>query len=461
MSDAQLTRRRLFTSSAAALFAGCSVSASRPPNIVLIYCDDLGYGDLGCYGSSIQTPNIDRMAADGARFTNFYSASSLCSPSRAALLTGRYQTRVGVPLVLLPNAENGLSSSETTIAQVLKASNYKTSCIGKWHLGDRPEYLPTAHGFDEYFGIPYSNDMEPRVLLRNTDIVENPANLDTLTARYTEEAVRFIENSKDSPFFLYLPHTYPHIPLGVSERFRGRSKAGLYGNVVEELDASTGEILAALARHGLEENTLVLFTSDNGPWFQGSAGGLRGRKASTLEGGVRVPFIARFPGRVPHGLVRDGIATTMDVLPTVAGVCGARRPSKQLDGVDIWPMLSGQADEVSRDIFLYFDYYNLQCARSGRWKLHLGRYDAMPYAPEPEGGKKNLPLRPLELYDMANDPSESYDVAPDNPAVVKQMLTEVERLIPTFPEPVRNAYAELNNWQTLPSTPGALPRRAG
>ena len=456
-----MTRREFLAAAAAGVGAGCSVSADRAPNIVLIFCDDLGYGDLGCYGAPIQTPNVNRMAAEGIRFTNFYSANPVCSPSRAALLTGRYPTRVGVPKVLFPGEKSGLPDSEVTIAQMLKAKGYKTACVGKWHLGDLPQYLPTRRGFDQYFGIPYSNDMTPRVLLRNTEVIENPAKLETLTPRYTAEAIRFIERSKDSPFFLYLPHTYPHIPLAASERFRGRSKEGLYGDVVEEIDWSTGEILSALKTHGLEDNTLVLFSSDNGPWYQGSPGGFRGRKGGTYEGGVRVPLIARFPERIPYGSVSNALTSTMDILPTLAGLCGTRRPSKPLDGVDIWPVLSGKVPEVGRDVLLYFDYYNLQCARLGRWKLHFARYDAKPYAPQPRGGKWNLPLNPVELYDLLNDPDESYDVAPENPQVVSQIQARVERLIPGFPEEVRKAYADTKARQTKPSAIGALPRRAG
>lgn len=453
--------RREFLAAAAGVGAGCSVSADRTPNVVLIFCDDLGYGDLGCYGSPIQTPNVNRMAAEGIRFTNFYSANPVCSPSRAALLTGRYPTRVGVPKVLFPGEKSGLPDSEETIAQMLKARGYKTACVGKWHLGDLPQYLPTRRGFDQYFGIPYSNDMTPRVLLRNTEVIENPAKLETLTPRYTAEAINFIEKSKDSPFFLYLPHTYPHIPLAASKRFRGRSKAGLYGDVVEEIDWSTGEILSALKTHGLEDNTLVLFSSDNGPWYQGSPGGFRGRKGGTYEGGVRVPLIARFPGQIPYGSVSNALTSTMDILPTLAGLCRARRPSKPLDGVDIWPVLSGKVQEVARDVLLYFDYYNLQCARLGRWKLHFARYDAKPYSPQPRGGKWNLPLHPVELYDLLNDPDESYDVAPENPQVVSQIQARVERLLPGFPEEVRKAYADTKARQTKPSAIGALPRRAG
>src|ERR1039457_2737660 len=301
MDTSLLPRRRFLEMSAAACAAARLAAApARPPNIVMIYCDDLGYGDLGCYGSRIHTPNLDRMAAEGMRFTQFYSANPVCSPSRAALLTGRYPTRTGVPNVLMPADKTGLAETETTLAALLKPQGYKTICIGKWHLGHQPQYLPTKRGFDEYFGIPYSNDMTPRPLMHNTETIEEPAVLETLTPRYTRQALEFIERSKNSPFFLYMPHTFPHIPLAASPRFRGHSPLGLYGDVVEELDWSVGEVLAKLKREGLDNRTLVMFSSDNGPWYQGSPGQLRGRKGSTYEGGVREPFLARFPGRIPR-----------------------------------------------------------------------------------------------------------------------------------------------------------------
>src|SRR5215471_4332044 len=339
--------RRAFLGTSAALLARAQ---SRPPNIIFIYADDLGYGDLGVYGSKIRTPNLDRMAGEGVRFTQFYSANPVCSPSRAALLTGRYPTRTGVPRVLFPADTQGLSLSETTLAQTLKSTGYSTMCIGKWHLGHQPQYLPTSRGFDEYFGIPYSNDMTPRPLLHNTDQVEEPANLETLTPRYTEQAVKFIEGSASAPFLLYMPHTFPHIPLAASPRFRGKSPLGLYGDVIEELDWSVGEVLSALRRTRADGNTLVMFSSDNGPWYQGSPGPLRGRKGSTYEGGVREPLLARFPGRLPKGTVCKGVAGTIDILPTLAKLTGAALPKVPLDGIDIWPLLSGQKQSIEREV---------------------------------------------------------------------------------------------------------------
>ena len=447
-----MMNRREFLMSAA---AGAMVAP--PPNVVFIYCDDLGYGDIGPYGSKIPTPNLDRMASDGVRFSQFYSANPVCSPSRAALLTGRYPTRVGVPTVLFPTDKTGLADNETTIAQMLKARNYKTMCIGKWHLGHLPAHLPTNHGFDEYFGIPYSNDMKPRVLLHNTDIVEQEATLDTLTPRYTEQAVRFIDRSKASPFFLYMPHTYPHIPLGASPRFKGKSPLGLYGDVVEEIDWSVGEVLAAIKRNGLDSNTIVMFSSDNGPWYQGSAGRLRGRKGSTYEGGVREPFLARFPGRIPKGLHQTGVAGTIDILPTLARLCDAPLPHQPLDGVDIWPLLTGAKRNVSRELLLYFDNWNVQCARWGKWKLHLARYNSFAYSPAPPGGRINLPLPQPELYDIEADPEESYDCAPGRQEVVKEMIARLEKMIPSFPDQVQQAWADTRARQVRDTPPGALP----
>jgi arylsulfatase A len=452
-----MNRRAFLQTVAAAAALPLARGAAAPPNIVFIYADDLGYGDLGCYGSRIRTPNLDRMAAGGVRFTQFYSANPVCSPSRAALLTGRYPTRTGVPRVLFPTDTTGLSLSETTMAQTLKGAGYQTMCIGKWHLGHLPQYLPTSRGFDEYFGIPYSNDMTPRPLLHNAEKVEEPANLETLTPRYTEHAVKFIERSKGSPFFLYMPHTFPHIPLAASPRFRGKSPLGLYGDVVEELDWSVGEVLAALRRTGAASNTLVMFSSDNGPWYQGSPGRLRGRKGSTYEGGVREPFLAYFPGKIPKGLVCSGVAGTVDILPTVAKLTGASAPQAPLDGVDIWPLLTGLAPSLEREALLYFDNWNLQCARWGKWKLHFARYNSMAYNPAPRVGRINLPLHPPELYDLQNDPEESYNVADENPEVVKEIRKRTERLLATFPEEVPRAWSETQARETRTTQSGALP----
>ncbi len=452
-----LTRRDLFKSTLAAPLLA-PAATTKPPNIVLIYCDDLGYGDLGCYGSAIKTPNLDRMAAEGVRFTQFYSANPVCSPSRAALLTGRYPTRVSVPRVLFPTDKTGLPDSEMTIAQMLKPQGYKTMCIGKWHLGHLPQFLPTNRGFDNYFGIPYSNDMSPRWLMQDTQVIEQQATLETLTPRYTEQAVQFIERSQGNPFFLYMPHTYPHIPLGASPKFRGKSPQGIYGDVVQELDWSVGQILDTLKKRNLDRDTLVMFSSDNGPWYQGSPGKLRGRKGMTWEGGVRVPFVARFPGRIPRGITQAGIAGTVDILPTIAQLCGSTKPAQPLDGIDIGPLLSGRAQSLEREMLLYFDDWNIQCARWGKWKLHVARYNNVTYSPAPAGGRVNLPLAQPELYDLTTDVDESFDVAAENPEVVKQMLQRLDRMLATFPPEVTQAWAATKARQVAPTATGAVPR---
>src|SRR6185312_16054202 len=313
-----------------------------------------------CYGSKIHTPNLDRLASEGIRFTNFNSADPVCSPSRAALLTGRYPTQVGVPRVLFPKDPGGLNLDEKTLANVLKDRGYKTACVGKWHLGRPNEYMPTNRGFDEYLGIPYSNDMNPRVLIHNTDVIENPANLETLTQRYTTFATDFIRRSKDGPFFLYFPHTFPHIPLAASPRFRGKSPLGIYGDTLAELDWSVGEVMSTLQTAGVASNTLVIFSSDNGPWYQGSPGKLRGRKGETWEGGVREPFIARMPGRIPKGRVSNSVGSMMDVVPTITKLCGAPAPKKPVDGLDAWPLFTGAAAQLDREPLLYFDDTHLQ-----------------------------------------------------------------------------------------------------
>jgi arylsulfatase len=327
-----------------------TASAQRHPNIIFIYADDMGYGDLGCYGAkAIKTPNIDRMAAEGLRLTSFYSVSPICTPSRAALMTGRYAARMGIEQmrlanVLFPADKTGLPESETTVARALKERGYTTACIGKWHLGRGAPYRAIDHGFDYYFGIPYSNDMTPTPIMRNGDVIEEPAKQDTLTRRYTEEAIGFIEKQKSKPFFLYLAHNMPHIPLHASDSFRGKSAGGLYGDVVQELDWSVGEVLNALKRNGLDRDTIVFFSSDNGPWYQGSPGPLRGRKGWTYDGGVRVPGIVRWPTHIRAGRVSDEPAATIDFFPTALALSGGRETAdarrQPLDGQDIRPLFA-------------------------------------------------------------------------------------------------------------------------
>lgn len=400
--------------------------SKRPPNIVLIFADDLGYGDLGSYGArKIKTPNLDRMAAEGVRLTNFYANASVCTPSRAGLLTGRYQIRSGLTRVLFPYSKDGIEAGEVTLAEALRERGYATACIGKWHLGHLPPYLPTVHGFDRYFGIPYSNDMAnekrgdpPTPLMRDTSIVEQPAVQETLTERYTEEAVKFIRESKDRPFFLYLPHTMPHVPLHASARFRGKSAGGLYGDVVEAIDWSAGEIIKTLRRLGIDKNTLVIFTSDNGPWLikkedAGTAGFLRDGKMTVYEGGVRVPFIALWPGVIEAGFANDQPAIMLDLFPTLLELAGGTvSKERPVDGVSIRGLLTSGEKQTERDFYFYY-LEELQAVRSGDWKLHLAR-------------KAKDVARPAELYDLAKDPRESRDLAAEHPEVVARLTSKAQ-----------------------------------
>jgi arylsulfatase A len=428
------------------------VSAQRRPNIIFIYVDDMGYGDLGCYGArAIKTPNIDRMAAEGLRLTNFYSVSPICTPSRAALMTGRYAARMGVDQmrlanVLFPTDKTGLPQSETTVARALKARGYATACIGKWHLGHLSPHRPIDHGFDYYFGIPYSNDMNPTPIMRNAEIVEEPANQDTLTLRYTEEAISFIERAKGQPFFLYLAHNMPHIPLHASDQFKGKSAGGLYGDVVQELDWSVGEVLKALKRSGLDRDTIVFFSSDNGPWYQGSAGPLRGRKGWTYDGGVREPGIVRWPGSISPGRVSDEPAATIDFFPTALALAGGKGPlavsEQPLDGKNILPFLLGQQTTGPENLYLFFDGPFLQTARAGRWKIHVARWNIPRYTAA-SGQQKNVRLVTPELYDMPLDLGESYDVAAEHLAVVGELKARIIAALQTFPKEIQQANSEL------------------
>jgi arylsulfatase A len=446
-----------------ALGGGLSTAVTRSqerkrPNVVIILADDLGYGDLGCFGSSIPTPNLNKMAREGVRLNRFYSASPVCSPSRAALLTGRYPVRTGVVNVLMPDSKNGLSASESTIPRLLKDGGYRTACFGKWHLGNKPEFSPNRHGFDEYYGIPYSNDMDPLPIIKNTQVVQATCDQESLTDRFTDQAVDFIGRNKDAPFFLYLAYTAPHIPIAPAERFKGKSGHGIYGDIVMELDWSVGRVLDTINANGLDENTLVVFTSDNGPWYQGSAGNLQGRKGSTYEGGVREPFIARMPGRIPAGTVSSGLSSTMDLLPTIARLAGATL-TNPVDGVDIWPELIGDRPYMERDLLLFFDGWQMQCVRWGPWKLHFARYNSVAWTADPPGGRFNLPLKHPELYNVDEDPGESYDIAPENPEMVANIRKKVEEMLLTFPDQVRSAWADTNSRVTNDTPVGALPDR--
>jgi arylsulfatase A-like enzyme len=403
---------------------------SQPPNVIIIFADDLGYGDLGCYGHpTISTPNLDRMAAEGLRFTQFYAAECVCTPSRAALLTGRLPIRNGMcsdtRRVLFADSTGGLLSGETTIAEMLKARQYATACVGKWHLGHLPQFLPTTQGFDSYYGIPYSNDMKPTILVRDQTVIENPVDQTTLTKRYTAEALSFIRENRQGPFFLYFAHNFPHVPLFASDDFKGTSPRGLYGDVVAELDWSVGQVLDTLAELDIDKNTLVFFTSDNGPWLiknqhGGSAGLLRGGKGETWEGGMREPAIARWPGTIPGGRVTSEMASALDLASTIAKLAGVEPPaSGPHDSLDISDVLLGQGKSPRQTMF-YYRGRRLMALRSGPWKAHFMTQASY-------GQKDPQTHEPPLLFHLENDPSEKHDVANDNPeviAAIRQLASE-------------------------------------
>ena len=438
---------RLFAIMLILLLARCATAA--PPNFVVIFADDLGYGDLACYGHpTIQTPHLDRMAREGMRLTQFYSAAEVCTPSRAALLTGRLPPRSGMcsrqRRVLFPGSKGGLPADEVTIAELLKTKGYATACIGKWHLGHLPPFLPGKQGFDYYFGIPYSNDMDrvatapkgraaflaPKSeywnvpLIRNTEVIERPADQHTVTRRYADEAARFIREHKDQPFFLYLPHTMPHVPLFASDEFAKKGRRGLFGDVVEELDKAVGTVLQTLRDEKLAENTLVIFTSDNGPWLTqgdqgGSAGLLRDGKGSTWEGGMREPAIAWRPGTVPAGTICQELASTLDLLPTFCSQAGVNAPNdRPLDGYDLTPLLAG--GKSPRNEMFYYRAYDLMAVRMGPWKAHFQTQTGYGQ-PQPEKHDPQL------LFNLEIDPGEHYNVAAMNPDVLAEIASLVEK----------------------------------
>jgi arylsulfatase A-like enzyme len=400
----------------------------RRPNIVILLADDLGYGDLGCYGNRvIRTPNIDRVASEGLRLTEFY-ATPTCTPSRAALLTGRYSLRSGLTRVLIPRENFGIPDSEITLAEALKTAGYSTACIGKWHLGDRLRHRPNRHGFDYFYGLLYSHDMTlplvhwpPVRLFRNDTPIESPAKLPSLTQRLTQEAVDFIENNRDKPFLLYLPYTMPHLPWSASSGFAGKSEYGPYGDAVEEIDWSVGNVVECLSRHGLEKDTVVVFASDNGPELAtpapgGSTGGLRGGKGSAWEGGVRVPCIVRWPDRVPAGSVSSGLSCVMDLFATFTHLAGAHVPEEvAIDGLDLSEFLQGRY-ESPRTALCHFRNGRLFAVRDGPWKLHLMKVERGR-----KGGlKEPVICNPPELYNLNDDPQESRDLAAEYPGLAEQ-----------------------------------------
>ena len=407
------------------------------PNFVIIFTDDQGYQDVGCFGSpTIKTPNLDQMAAEGIKFIDFYVAASVCSPSRAALMTGCYPPRIGITKVLFPNDNIGLNPEEITIADVLKGKGYATACIGKWHLGHLPEFLPTSNGFDYYFGIPYSNDMDgvqgknkslDRAwrqkdyspwnvpLMRGQYIIERPADQTALIERYTDEAVKFIGKNKNNPFFVYLAHTMPHIPLFVSDEFYVEDVKKAYKATIEQIDSSVARVLDAIKAAGVDKNTLVVFTSDNGPWlskgyFGGSALPLRDGKFSTYEGGMREPCIMRWPGKIPAGRVCDKVCGTIDLLPTCARLAGAEIPADRvIDGKDILPLMEGRPDASSpHEAYFYYQGDNLEAVRSGKWKLRRA---------------ENNP----ELYDLQADIGEKTNLADKHPEIVIRLFDIMEQ----------------------------------
>ena len=431
------------------------VASAEQPNFVVIFADDLGYGDLGAYGSEkIRTPNLDRMAAAGMRFTDFYATAPFCSPSRASLLTGRYPVRAGVPYVLFPTELTGLAPAEITIAEILSDEGYSTAAIGKWHLGWPRAFRAQRHGFDSFYGLPYSNDMlkwEPDDVLRpqhafwnlplldNDEIVEAPVNQHTLTRRYTERAVQFVRENRDRPFFLYFPHTFPHNPQYASEDFEGRSPHGLYADTVEELDWSVGEVLRTIRELSLDEKTLVVFTSDNGPtrgggrWGHrsagGSAGGLRGNKGTTFEGGMREPGIFRWPGKIAAGAVTGQPASILDLLPTLAELAGTHVPDDRiLDGRSIAELLLGRRESLPEAPFFYYFGTQLQAVRLGHWKLFLRQTEpaeqsaSLWYLQNPELFERHHRMREEpELYDLGSDWAEARNLASDHPEVVERL----------------------------------------
>lgn len=425
-----------------------------PPNIILIVTDDQGYEDLGTYGArGFATPHLDQMAREGIRFTDFYTAAASCSPSRAAMLTGMYPQRLGIPGVLMPQSTKGLHPDEVTLAELLQTGGYATACIGKWHLGHATPHLPPNHGFDVYFGIPYSNDMTPDSvknpnpyarrhpplpLVEGLEVIETEPDQRQLTRWYTERAVRFIEENASDPFFLYVPHTFPHMPLFASDSFTGKSERGLYGDVLMEIDWSVGRIMDTLKRRGLDKNTLVIFTSDNGPWLvkgnhSGSAGPLREGKGTTFEGGHRVPLLMWWPGVIPAGMVSSELVTAMDFVPTIARLTGTKSTGLAFDGKDITALLRQEPGaESPHEAFYYYNGRQLQAVRAGPWKLHVPhRYRSI------HGARLSTPTHPgayvqdsisLALFNLETDVGETMDLKAEHPEIVKRLQELMDRM---------------------------------
>ena len=426
------------------------------PNVVIIFMDDMGYGDPECYGGGpYHTPNMNKLAAEGMRFTNFYDAQAVCSASRSALLTGCYPTRIGINGALDHRSKIALNPEEETIAELLHTKGYKTSMIGKWHLGNREPYLPMQQGFDEFFGLPYSNDMwpvyydgtpwtdtssyrstyPPLPLFEGNKVVKILKTLDDqaqLTKTYTERAVKFINENKSKPFFLYLAHAMVHVPIAASSRFKGKSGAGLFGDVMEEVDWSVGEVMKALKANGIADNTLIIFSSDNGPWLTfgnhaGNTGGLREGKGTAWDGGLKVPFIVSWPKKIPAGTICNKLTTTMDMLPTIATICKTKFPGKKIDGVNVFDLFTAVKDANPRDEFVYYyDKNNLKAIRKGNWKLVfpcISQTYNKPGAIGQDGfpGKYGSDSVRLSLFNLSSDPGEDRDVKEQHPDIVKRL----------------------------------------
>ena len=427
----------------------CTAQSQQMPNIIIIFADDLGYGDIEGYGASYKTPNLLRLQSEGMKFTHFYSQPQ-CSPSRAALMTGCYPQRVGFPWVVGPEGPEwtrnlstvGLNPKEKTIAEILKDKNYSTACIGKWHLGHHPQHLPTHHGFDMFFGLPYSNDMLPAnmpvypdlPLIENEKTIEKNPDQSQLVRRYTERATTFIKQNKTKNFFLYLAHAMPHVPLYVSQQFAGKSGKGIYADVIQEIDWSVGEVMKTLANEGLENNTLVIFTSDNGPWLvygdhAGSSGGLREGKGTAFEGGVRVPFIAKWPGHIPSNTTCSSFAGLIDLLPTVAELTNTKTLPNPIDGKSMLPLLLGKSKQDVRDVHYYFQINELQAVRKGKWKLHFPHNYEHVSQPGADGvrGKTTSMNIGLSLFDLKADPAETTDVSAAHPEIVTELKSLGEK----------------------------------
>lgn len=408
-------------------------SPQKKPNIVLIMADDLGYGDIGTFGAKdIRTPNIDKLAENGLKFTSFYSTSPVCSPSRFGLLTGRYPRRQGIDGVFFPESFNGIPKEELTLAEALKTKGYSTGIVGKWHLGHHREFLPLQNGFDEYFGIPYSNDMQATVYLRGNDVVQYNIDQRYTTKTYTEEAIKFIDKHKKEPFFLYLPHTMPHLPLYASPAFEGKSKRGLYGDVIEELDWSVGQVIESLKKNGLEENTLVIFTSDNGPWTifdieGGSAGKLRNGKGTTFEGGQRVPTVFQWPAKIKAGSIYEDLALHLDIFPTILKLADYQAPlDNPIDGEDISPILTSNGKRKG-DEFIYYSNGKIEAFRKGDWKIRLAQPASKNYL-----SGETIPATEAFLFNLKDDVGETKNLYAINPEKVAELLAALDKKAKTI-----------------------------